>query len=76
MEKALGKIESGGAKKCGGVSDPASAAPGACADADVAEVTGCRRERALCRACRSVNAMEALALPCDSLDDGDVNDSC
>jgi hypothetical protein len=76
VEKALGKLGSGGAKKCGGVGDLVAIAPGVCADADAANVTSCLRARVLCGACRSLNAMDALALPCDTLDDGEVDESC
>jgi hypothetical protein len=76
VEQALGKITSGATRKCDGVADLAAAVPGRCAGADVASVAGCVRARVLCRACRSVNAMDALALPCDALDDGQVDAGC
>jgi hypothetical protein len=76
VKKALRKITSAAKKKCRGSADLAAAVPGRCAGADVANVAGCVRGRVLCRACRSVNAMDALALPCDALDDGQVDAGC
>jgi hypothetical protein len=80
VEKALAKVAKAAAKKCGGGIDLAAAFPGGCkvtgATADAAALGTCARERVLCRGCRSVGAMDALALPCDRLDDGAVDESC
>jgi hypothetical protein len=76
VEKALKKVQRGATQKCGGVADLAAAVPGRCAGADVANVAGCLRARVLCRACRAVNGMDASVLPCDALDDGQVDESC
>jgi hypothetical protein len=46
------------------------------ATANATALGTCARERVLCRGCCSVGAMDALALPCDDLDDGEVDDSC
>jgi hypothetical protein len=80
VEKALAKVAKAAEKKCGSVADLAAAFPGRCkvtgATTDAAALGTCARERVLCRGCRSVGAMDALALPCDGLDDGAVDESC
>jgi hypothetical protein len=79
LEKAFAKLAATSAKRCGGVADLAAVVPGRCREAGAAgsgALAECVWERVLCRGCRSLNKMEALALPCDALDDGAVNDGC
>jgi hypothetical protein len=80
LARSLAKVEQAASRECGGVADLAAAFPGRCkrsgATGDATALGSCARELVLCRACRSVAAMDALALPCDGLDDGAVNDSC
>jgi penicillin amidase len=80
VEKALAKVEKAAAARCDGAANLAAAFPGRCkaagAATDATALGGCVRERVLCQGCRAIGAMEALALPCDALDDGAVDDSC
>jgi hypothetical protein len=78
--KALAKLADGAGAKCGGVADLGAAFPGRCRQlgetGDPNALGACARARVLCRGCRSLNTVAALALPCDALDDGEIDQSC
>jgi hypothetical protein len=80
VEGALAKVEETARAGCKRAANLAAAFPGRCkatgAAPDAAALGGCVRERVLCQGCRSVGAMQALALPCDALDDGAIDGSC
>jgi len=61
--------------KCAGVT-VATTFPGACASTPLAGLAACLDERAECRVCRALNAIDGLSVDCDLFDDGLMNASC
>jgi hypothetical protein len=62
-------------RRCRGV-DAAAAFAGPCGGGSARDAGRCLGARAVCRACRVANAMDALEADCDLVDDGADNDSC
>ena len=75
IAKALASLEKQRARHCATI-DPATAFPGRCATETGAAFSSCLERRAACRACRMLDAMDALAADCDLYDDGLANTSC
>jgi cysteine-rich repeat protein len=71
-----GKIRGELDSQCAGV-DFSSAFPGRCAaGGSAAGVAQCLDEAARCRACRAAKNADGLLADCDTLDDGQANQSC
>ncbi len=73
--KKRDKLGSDIAKKCTGVST-ARAFPGRCASLVGNALRDCIDARVECRVCLTINAMDGLAVDCDTFDDGALNGSC
>src|SRR5215470_3697517 len=72
---ARDKVNQAIANKCGGVSI-ARALPGLCAGLSDTALGTCIDQRVECRVCLTLNAVDNLAVDCDTFDDGQVNLSC
>jgi hypothetical protein len=72
---AAAKLVTKAEKKCEGI-DPSLIFPARCARATIGELAACGAERARCRACLMLEAVDGLALDCDALDDATANLSC
>lgn len=63
-------------KKCGSGVSTALAFPGICASLSANALRDCIDVRVECRVCLTLNAVDNLAVDCDSFDDGQINLSC
>lgn len=75
IAKAAANLEKQRAKHCA-ATDLALAFPGSCAAHSGAAFAACLDQRAACRSCRMLDAMDALSASCDLYDDGVANTSC
>ena len=75
IAKAAANLEKQRAKHCA-TTDLAAAFPGRCAAESGPAFAACLDQRAACRSCRVLDAMDALSASCDLYDDGVANTSC
>jgi len=69
LEKVIDQLTAHAARKCQGLPDLPAAFPGACGTGDLDDLLSCIGLRAVCGACTSLNAFDALSINCDLVDD-------
>ena len=71
--KKVAKLAQTFASSCVGVNLP-TILPGVCGSSGAP--SSCLHTRTTCRVCQMFNAIDALAIDCDEMDDGSDNGSC